>query len=236
MAFYDSGSLYDSGERYDAVPANRTKRMAKVKLNLDGLTDAELASLGTLHTTKMTGNATFPSPVPNAAGLAAVLTAFTTKQGEVAAAELALAQLYSEKEAARDALELALSQRGNYVEMTSGGDAALIQSAGFDVQAAPTPTTSLARPENVSASTGDDSGEIDVSWNRVAKARNYVVECREHIDGQVPGPWTQVKIVTRSKLTASGLVTGRKYAFRVRALGPNSVESPWSDEAVGLSA
>ena len=88
----------------------------------------------------------------------------------------------------------------------------------------------------MSASTGDDSGEIDVSWNPVAKARNYIVECREHIDGQAPGPWTQVKIVTRSKLTASGLVTGRKYAFRVRALGPNSVESPWSDEAVGLSA
>lgn len=236
MAFYDTGTLYDSGERYDAVPANRTKRMAKVRLTLQGLTDSELASLGTLHTTKMTGNAAFPSPVPNAAGFAALLADFTAKMDAVAAAELALAQLYSEKEAARSALELGLSQRGNYVEMTSGGDPALIQSAGFEVQSAPTPTTSLERPGNVSASTGDDDGEIDVSWNPVAKARNYIVECREHIDGQVPGAWTQVKIVSRSKLTATGLVTGRKYAFRVRALGPNSVESPWSDEALGLAA
>jgi hypothetical protein len=27
-----------------------------------------------------------------------------------------------------------------------------------------------------------------------------------------------------------GFVPGKRYAFRIRALGPNELESPWSDE------
>lgn len=236
MARYDSGVRYDSGERYDALPANTHKRMAKVKLNLDGLTDAELLALATVHTTQITGNADFPAPVPTPASLAATVSAFSDKADEIEVALIALAQLYTEKAALREDLEGAMTIRGGYVESTSGGNPAKIQSTGLAVQDAPTPTTALPRPENVSASTGDDSGEVDISWDRVPRAKNYQVECREHIDGQVPGPWTQVKIANRSKLTATGLVTGRKYAFRLRALGPNDVESPWSDEALGLAA
>ena len=122
------------------------------------------------------------------------------------------------------------------MESAADGDAALIQSAGLGVQSTGSPTSSLTRPENVTASVGDDAGEIDVSWNRVERARNYIVECRLHPEGAVDGPWQAVKIVSRSKFTVTGLVSGSRYAFRVRALGPNNVESPWSDEAVSLSA
>ena len=38
-----------------------------------------------------------------------------------------------------------------------------------------------------------------------------------------------------SAATVTGLVSGKKYAFRIRALGPNDLESPWSDEAVCMA-
>ena len=76
----------------------------------------------------------------------------------------------------------------------------------------------------------------DLGVNRVPPAVGYIWECREHIEGQVPRPWTQAKVSRRSSVTVSGLVPGREYAFRVRALGPNEVESAWSDEAVSRAA
>jgi hypothetical protein len=40
---------------------------------------------------------------------------------------------------------------------------------------------------------------------------------------------------TRSGTVFIGLVSGQKYAYRIRALGPNELESPWSDEVVCMA-
>ena len=47
--------------------------------------------------------------------------------------------------------------------------------------------------------------------------------------------WSEQKFSTRSIVTFNGLISGRKYAFEMGAMGPNELESPWSDEVIGMA-
>jgi hypothetical protein len=93
----------------------------------------------------------------------------------------------------------------------------------------------MEKPHDVSATMRDNPGEIDITCHAVDKAKSSIMEMRLHSDTAAPGPWTQAKISGRSSATISGLTSGMKYAFRIRALGPNDLESPWSDEAVCMA-
>ena len=234
MAYYDA-AFYDSGVHYDeaAVPVNPIIKMNKIKLNLRSKTDDELSAYCTNHKTKMAGNAAFPTPDPLAAAYDPVLTAFTTKLAAMRVLEDSLAQAVSEKDAARTALEVATTKRGNYVENASAGSVALVQSAGFDVRAPGAPIGDLPAPQNVVATMGDQEGEVDLSCDRVRGAASYVWHCRLY--SQPGGPWQQTKISKKSSTTATGLVSGTKYAFRVCAVGTEG-EGAWSDEAVIMAA
>jgi len=44
------------------------------------------------------------------------------------------------------------------------------------------------------------------------------------------GTWTQFDLCTASKITVTGLVSGKKYWFRVAAKGTGA-QGPWSDPA-----
>lgn len=98
-----------------------------------------------------------------------------------------------------------------------------------------TPTTSMEKPYDVSATMGDNPGEIDLSCHAILKTKSYIMEIRMHSDTAAPGAWTQAKISGRSSATITGLTSGMKYAFRIRALGPNDLESPWSDEVICMA-
>ena len=93
----------------------------------------------------------------------------------------------------------------------------------------------MDKPYNMTATMGDNDGEIDLGCHAVPKAKSYIYEIREHSDTAAPGSWGGAKFGTRSSMTFTGLVSGRKYSFRVRALGPNELESPWSDEVVCMA-
>ncbi|MBN8457573.1 MAG: fibronectin type III domain-containing protein [Verrucomicrobia bacterium] len=58
---------------------------------------------------------------------------------------------------------------------------------------------------------------------------------RDYTETGPPADWHQAKVAARSSATLTGLVSGKKYAFRIRALGPNDLVSPWSDEAVCMA-
>ena len=181
------------------------------------------------------GNSNYTTPVPSATEFDAALTAFSQKLDEISAAEVAVQTLRAERDALRTALEENLIARGSYVDTASGGDLAKILSAAFEVQADATPTTSMEKPYDISATMGDNPGEIDLSCHAVPKTKSYIIEMRQHSDTAAPGPWTQVKISGRSSATLTGLTSGTKYAFRIRALGPNDLESPWSDEVTCMA-
>ncbi len=209
--------------------------MAKVKLDLQNKDFLQLEKFATDHSKAMAGNANYTTPSPAAAVFDAALADYAGKNAEIVTAEMDLQTKRAERVALRAALEKELNSRGVYVQEVSGGDEAKILSAGFDVQAAATPTTSIAVPSNVTASMGDNPGEIDVGCNAVSKAKSYLIEYRQHSETSAPGNWTLAKVASRSSATLSGMESGRKYAFRMRALGPNDLESPWSDEAVCMA-
>jgi Fibronectin type III domain len=226
MAFYDSGASYDSGIHYDEPAAPPRRRpMAKVKLNLDKKTDADLVALAQAHTAAMTGNANFTTPLPTPAALATGLTAMTDALAALAAARTAVATAMTNKEAARDALEGLLTQRGSYVELTSGGSEAVIESSGFGVRAPSAPVGALPAPGNLVSTYGDSDGEVDLLWNPVRGANSYEVQCKINTDA---GVWQHATNASGSRVTASGLTGGTVYGFRVRAIGAAG-PGAWSD-------
>ena len=202
--------------------------MSKIKLNLQRLTIPEKTARAQQIIAAMTGNPNFTSPQPP---LAQVTTAQTDLDAAYLAAQAARqdaknkTSIQNQKE---EALDGVLGQLANYVESISGGDEAKITSAGMDVRAAQTATGDLPAPESLSASAGDRDGEIDLSWDKVNRARSYVVE--RSPDPPAPGTWQHAAVSTKSQATIAGLTSGTKYWFRVAAVGPNG-QSPWSNPA-----
>ena len=237
-AFYDSGATYGSVYYSGGGATTPTHTMSLVKLALQEKDDQELRDFAIGHRDAMVGNPNFTTPDPLPAVFDPDLQAFVDDLLEEADLKAQLAAVRARiKTVTRPKVEQNLTGRGRYVQgKSNGGQPAIILSAALDVQDEGTPTTSLAQPLNLVASVGDSAGEVDLGVNRVPRVVGYIWECREHIEGQVPGPWTQAKVSRRSSVTVPGLVPGREYAFRVRALGPNEVESAWSDEAVSRAA
>ncbi len=244
MAFYGSSARYDSGVRYashdSGAPPILSKKMAKVKLELKDKTDVETRDMGLMHKTSMAttaGLANFPiaGRTPTDAAYDTALDNYTGTLTLIEQKEIELAQLRATKDVHKAALEDVLTARGTYVELASGGDETKILSSGFAVQSPRTVTSSLPPPQNVTATMGPNPGEIIVSCKSQPKVKVWIIECRLHSDNAVPGPWTSAKTSGRSTTTLTGLTSGQKYAFRLKAMGPNDVESPFSDEAVCMA-
>lgn len=210
--------------------------MPKLKLDLDNKDSLALRTFATEHKDAMAGNANFPGPNPTALVYDADLTLFSDKLDEIVAARDALTALELELVPLENKVRSNVTLRGASVLLESGGVPAKIVTSHFELATEGVPTTSMPQPSNVVASIGDAPGEADIACNAVRKAKSYIWQCREHMEGQAPGPWTQAKISGLSKVTVGGLVSGRNYAFRVMVLGPNETESIWSDEAISMAA
>jgi hypothetical protein len=200
--------------------------MSKIKLNLQRLTIPEKTARSQQIVAAMTGNPNFPSPQP-------ALTQVTAAIDELDAAYLAVQTARQEaknrtsvQNQKEETLDNMLGQLASHVESISGGDEAKITSAGLDVRSSQTPTGDLPAPEGLSASPGDRDGEIDLSWDKVNRARSYVVE--RSPDPPTPASWQHAAVATKSQTTIGGLTSGTKYWFRAAAVGPNG-QSPWSN-------
>jgi hypothetical protein len=213
----------------------KSEIMSKVKLDLQRKDYIQLRTFAKEHAAAMLGNVNYPTPVPSSGIFDAASDSYAEKLDKISATETALQTLRAERDVLRVSLEGNLNSRGTYVDDASGGDAAKILSAAFTVQADATPTTSMEKPYEVSATMGDNPGEIDLSCHAMPKAKSYLIERRDHSDTATPGAWLQVKVSTRSTATIPGLISGTRHAFRIRALGPNDLESPWSDEAICMA-
>lgn len=240
MARFDQGRRFDSAVLYDAPPAPASvtprKRMAKVKLDLDDSKPQEVFNASTAHIAAMAtpeGAALFPNPEPAAEeylithqALGTGLNLVTSLEGQLAAARAALPGLV-------EAHKVNMRARGFYVETKTEGDPALIPISGFAVKA-PTsvPIGPLPRPQGVKAQMGTYPGQIKVSCTAIKGTQSYLYECRPHEEsGQA---WQQVKVSTKSRVEIEGLISGKRYAFRIAAVGAAG-QSPWSDEAVSMA-
>lgn len=233
MALYDSGSTYDSGILYDVVPPapNLKKNMAKVRLNLSRLSVEQKITQGTNIKTAMTGNANFTTPNPTLIAYGTVITTLTTKNAAVLTLESQLAAAITDRDAAELAYDAATTQLASYAENVTAGDPVKLQSGGFELRSAAEPVGVPDQVLSLAVSAGDESGQLDLQWDRVKGARSYEIEVSP--DPITATSWTHRPSVTRSRVTLTGFTSGQKIWVRVRAVGAAG-QGAWSDPATKI--
>ena len=231
----DAGLRFDSSGGSTGSPnLKRSRRMPKFKLELTKKKTPEKIALAQAHIAAMTGNADFPTAgrLPADAAFQTTLDDLIAADAAATAARTALKQALEVRDAKELLLEVALNSRAAYCEAAQPANDAALAGTGLPLKSAPSPVGDLSAPSGLEASMGDHPGEVDLQWDAVYGAGSYEIECMEH--GVPIATWQAVKTVTRSRHTVEGLVTGKQYAFRVRAVGPKG-PSPWSDEAVKMA-
>ncbi len=81
---------------------------------------------------------------------------------------------------------------------------------------------------SLTATSGDDEGEIDLVWEPVKTADVYLIQKSK--GSQKPAKWRYEDIVTESSYTVSKLKSGYKYWFRVAAVC-SKTRGQWSNPA-----
>jgi len=174
----------------------------------------------------MTGNANFTTPAPTLASITTAATALETAYNAAQTARQLAKSATSTQDAKSAALDLLLSQEANYVENTSGGDQAKIESAGFSVKAPPTPIGPLTAPAALVVSPSQSAGTANLKWKGVRGSNSYTIQ--RATDPNVDASWIQADVATKSKATVNTMTSGTKYWFRVAAVGAAGL-GPWSD-------
>lgn len=200
---------------------------AQVKLELDRMSLPDKVQFTRQVVTAMTGNANFTTPVPVLLAVTASANATETAFNVAKSARDTAITKTGLQNDAEKALDLLLTQLGNYVESTSKGDATIIKSAGMSVRDKSTPIGELPAPTDIGATAGDKEGEIDLSWNSVKGAKSYVIQ----MSVDTPTLWMQQAVSTKSKCAIENLVSGRRYWFRVAAVG-SAGQGAYSEPAV----
>ena len=234
MANYDAQPpvLFDSGLTYDSVnpPKRRNKVMAQVIVNVSGLTIADLIQQATNVNTAMTGNPNFKTPNPTLTDITARITKLAGANNAYEINLVSAKESLTLRDDAAQDLIAGLTALAAYVQTTSDGDPAIIQSAGMSIRAARTPATLPDTVTSLSVTPSDSAGELDLAWDPMPNAAAFEVQTTPD---PVAGTWTSHPGVTKSKTSASGLTSGSKTTTRVRAVNAAGVGS-WSNEVVKI--
>lgn len=215
--------------------------MIKVKMELQKRTDSQVIDLLELVATKIEGNATFPAPPVAPDTLTDDADAIEALIDQRDALLLQAQQVTLQIRAARDKGEADLNATANYVEgiinkivppATSVDPvvaAAQALSAGLDVADGSSPVGPMPKVTGLTATQGDEDGEVDLQWASIRRGlQNYEGSQTEDPTGQTG--WEHSFIASKSKTSVPGLVSGKRYWFRVRAIGAEG-PGPWSDPA-----
>jgi hypothetical protein len=206
--------------------------MARIRLNLRRLSVTEKLAKGRQIVTAMTNNASFASPTPPLSDVATGLEELEKAFGLVQAAKSEIATRSGTQDNAEARLDQLLTQLAGYVESVAGKDDTLITSAGMETKTAPSAPTLPPPPDGVGASAGEHDGVINLFWKRVPRARTYLIE--SSVDPATPGSWTHVGIATSASKAVDNLTSGKRYWFRVAAVGAGG-QSGWSEHATKVA-
>lgn len=199
--------------------------MLKAKLSLDRMTDQEFIDFVRLVAERIGENATLfanPSPV-----IATLLTLIERIAAEIAARNSLLQQAQTmtlQIRANIDEAKEMMVALAAYVEKIADGKAEILSAAGLQPAESPGNRVGpMPMVEGLNATWGETDGEIDLQWTPIRRGlRVYEIESAPDING----PWTLLKTEPVSRTTVSGLTSGKRYWFRVRAMGSNGAGKP----------
>ena len=202
--------------------------MAEIALHLDDLSAPEVIATGNRLVSGLEGNPHFPKPTPPLDELKRKLAELQAAHEEYRKLRLRLNELKTARDQAMRVAKIAIELEAEYVQEASDGEAQKIVSANLTAERTwhLWPFGSPVQVIELSASTGDAPGEVDLVWDSVRDAKGYEVECCHDFAGD--GPWVQCAVASESRVTVKDLIAGRRYWFRVRAIGGKG-EGDWSD-------
>jgi hypothetical protein len=209
----------------------RMKKIKRVKLDVDSMSEPELLAFGRTVETKLNESTTFDTLDSKTAMLGTALGTLDTRIKDVSKREAELEQAGALLDDQRELVINILASLGSGVEQIAEGETTIVLASGFDVQAERAPVGPLGAPQNLRAATADIEGQVKARWNKVRGARAYIVE----IAPESGGDWKQTAVLTRVSCVVPGLDSGKRYRIRVCAVGATG-QGPWSDEAVRMAA
>jgi hypothetical protein len=225
MFYYDSSVTYDSGVVYDAPAPPQRKKMARIKLEMQRLTLAQLIGRCQRVVTMMTGNAVFTSLAAKVTAFSTAVNALVTADADYQSAQQTANQKLTERDDQRVDVENLYRQLAAACEgVTMEGSE--LESGGWELRGVPAANGPVAAPQHLSAAYGDMAGEVDLQWDPVRGSSSYIGEYAS----APAGPWTRGYEGTKSRCTMGGLTSGNCYYFRTAAIGPDG-PGPWSDIA-----
>ena len=206
--------------------------MPKVKLNLRGLSPLEKVAKARQIVTALTGNPGFTTPHPTLAQVTAGADDLETAYSDAQTARQTAQTKTSILRDKEDDLEKVLRQIAAYIESVGGDDESLILSAGVEVRSEASPSAAPSAPTSLTATDGDEEGEIDLTWDKVKGAKSYVIE--RSVDPPTATSWGHATVVLKSSATINGLTGGTRYWFRVASV-LSTGQSGWSDPATKIA-
>lgn len=117
-----------------------------------------------------------------------------------------------------------LTAQADYVRSTCNGNAAMLDSSGFQLARQHAPLPPPAAPVGLEVARTTVAGVLKVRWRSDRGALLYYVEMQE--EGSTA--WTRILSTSRVKHELTGLITGKEYSYRVQVVTPNGV-SPMSE-------
>jgi len=178
-----------------------------------------LISLATGIVQGLTGNASFPAPVP---ALATVTAAITGLQTAETAAQAKTRGAVAARNAQRAALLTMLDQLKAYVQQVADANRAtapaLIQSVAMSVKKIP-----IHQKQVFAAEAGTVSGSVKLVAQVAGRRASY--EWESSLDGGKT--WVSAPPTLQTKTTMAGLTVGTSYMFRYRSVTKTGA-SDWS--------
>jgi len=209
-----------------AIPPTLVAAIGKAKVAVGFLTqskDADLIVASLRIELGMTGNAAYPDPNPALADLIAARNSYIAAVNAAKDSHLGIVVRRQQ----RAAFTAMLRDLAHYVQVTSGGDLAILLSSGFTAQKQKKPVGLLPAPANMRLNRGKTSGLLIARCSKLPQAGAY--EWR-YANLATPTVWVDIEATFAARVTIEGLTPGAQYTAQVRALG-TAGPSDWSDTA-----
>ena len=190
--------------------------MKRINLNFGKFSEPALYTLGGAIKKQLTDNPNFPGPIPELEAMNTVNDAYNaalTVAKNGGRTEIAI------KNQKKAELKYSLIVLANCLTAKANGDETMLSSTGFPLSKDKQPSGPLPKPTIYYVKEGLNSGDIALKVGRVIGARMYSYQC-------APDPLTEESqwtgySSTLTSFTITGLVSSKRYWFRVAAMGVN---------------
>ena len=196
----------------------------KVALKLKGRSISDKLGLWHGVATALPGVKELAAVVPPVAQVEILAVTLAEASAKVDETRKMLVNQLLVRDAAEVRFDTAFATLGTSAQSLAGGSAVLLTQGALPLASQNTAPVSLPKIDGVNVTQGDDKGHVDAVWHGVGRAKSYVV--RYGLGGG-PDKLTEMKVVTKSRISLYGLTSGQEGWLTVYAVGAE--DGPASD-------